>query len=98
MKSYIDDKIELIVNALAKPVESSMEFSEILEDLRLTYDGARLRQDREGVNTFRLRCKNLIIAASRAKGMAIDPNQKDFCEALEGVILHTLLHEKETQA
>jgi len=97
MKSYLDEKIELIVNTLAAPVESPMEFSEILEDLRLAYDGARIRNDRESVGFFRARCKNLIIAASRAKAMATIPRHKDFCEALENVILHTLLHEKEAQ-
>lgn len=95
-KPYIDHKIELIVETLGTPVPSE-DFSEIVEDLRLAYDGARRRRATGdgGVETFRMRCKSLIIAASRAKAMAYG-REREFCEALEGVILHVILHDEES--
>jgi len=95
-KSYLDTKIEIIVEALGFPV-AGMEFLEILEDLRLSYDQARKRRQSEGIGCFRLRCKSLIIAASRAKATA-KGYEREFCESLEGCILHDLLHDKETES
>lgn len=91
MTSYLDVKIDLIVDVLGKPI-NEFTLQEVLEDLRLAYDSARLRRH-EGLHVYRNRCTRLIEAASRAK-VQVAGHAADFCEALEGVILHDLLRKE----
>lgn len=86
MKTYLDRKIDLMLDFLRKE-EDPEEVEQVIRDIQRSYETARHRAD--DLELYRTRCNRLLICSSIAK-KRVNGESRAYLDSLEGALLEVL--------